>query len=198
MVKDPDPATPEQRNYIRGYVRAFERALFAPNFTDPVDGYRKYLDVDSFIDHYLVQELTRNQDVFWSSTFFTKERGDDLFRFGPVWDFDRSMGTLQGSVLAEPEGFRARGRGPWSRQIFKDPTFVQQVAQRWQELRDDFLTIPGMLLTKGAELRPAIRSDLVKWNYPSTDDLHETDTPEFLAQWLTQRIAWLDTQYPAP
>jgi hypothetical protein len=195
VVKDPDPMTPEQRSYISSYVQAFENALFSTDFADPVAGYRRYLDVDSFVDHYLVQELTRNQDVFWSSTFFTKERGEDHFRFGPVWDFDRSMGTLLGSVPAEPEGFRARGRGAWSRQIFEDPTFVEAVSERWQELRGDFLTIPDQLLTLGAELRPSIRGDLARWQYPSTDDLHETDTPGFLASWLTQRIAWLDTQY---
>ena len=200
VIKDPDPATPEQKNYIRGFVNSFEAALFGPNFTDPVNGYRKYLDVESFIDHYLVQELTRNQDVYAASTFFTKERGDDLLRSGPVWDFDRSMGTTaqMAGVDMGPEGFRARVRGTWPPRLFQDPAFVEQVAERWWELRDDFLTIPGMLLTKGAELRPAIRSDLAKWNYPSTDDLQESDTPEFLASWLTQRIAWLDTQYPNP
>lgn len=198
VVKDPDPTTPEQWAYITTYVQAFENALFSANFADPVNGYRRYLDVDSFIDHYLVQELTKNQDVFWSSTFFTKERGDDLLRFGPVWDFDRSMGSLKGVVDLGPEGFRARGRGPWSSRIFQDPTFVAQVAQRWQELRPVFATIPDQLLAKGAELRPAIDNDLPVWNYPVNPGLDTTDTPEFLADWLVDRMAWLDTQYPPP
>ena len=153
MIKDPE-TTPQQWAYITNYVQAFETALFSPNFTDPVNGYRRYLDVDSFIDHYLVQEITKNQDVFWSSTFFTKERGDDLLRFGPVWDFDRSMGSLKGVVDLGPEGFRARGRGPWSSRIFQDPTFVAQVAERWQELRPTFATLPDLIMAKGAELRP--------------------------------------------
>ena len=200
VIKDPDPATPEQRNYIKAFIRDFEVALFGPNFADPVNGYRKYLDVDSFVDHYLVQELTKNQDVFASSTFFTKERGDDLLRSGPVWDFDRSMGTSGAApgVDMGPEGFRARVRGIWPPRLFQDPTFVDAVAERWQELRSDFLTIPGLLLTKGAELGPAIQNDLALWDFPETPGLQPTDTPEFLSSWLTQRIAWLDSQYPDP
>ena len=200
VIKDPDPATPEQRNYIRGFIADFESALFGPNFADPVNGYRKYLDVDSFVDHYLVQELTRNQDVFAASTFFTKERGDDLLRSGPVWDFDRSMGTAGGQpgVDQGPEGFRARIRGTWPPRLFRDPALVQQVAQRWQELRGDFATLPALLLAEGAELRPAIENDLVRWHYPTNPGLQEEDTPEYLADWLTQRIAWLDSQYPDP
>jgi hypothetical protein len=195
VVKDPDPTTPQQWAYITSYVQAFENALFAPDFADPVNGYRRYLDVDAFIDHYLVQELAKNQDVFWSSTFFTKERGQDLLRFGPIWDLDNSMGSLRGAADLGPEGFRARGAGPWSARIFKDPTFVAQVAQRWQELRPRFATIPAQLLAKGAELRPAIDNDLPVW-HPVDPGLRSTDTPEFLADWLVQRMAWLDTQYP--
>jgi hypothetical protein len=197
VIKDPE-TTPQQWAYITNYVQAFETALFSPNFTDPVNGYRRYLDVDSFIDHYLVQEITKNQDVFWSSTFFTKERGDDLLRFGPVWDFDRSMGSLKGVVDLGPEGFRARGRGPWSNRIFQDPTFVAQVAERWQELRPAFATLPDLIMAKGAELSSAIQSDLPVWHYPGTPALDTTDTPEFLADWMLARMAWLDTQYPPP
>jgi hypothetical protein len=195
VVKDPDPATPQQWAYITSHVQAFENALFAPNFADPVNGYRRYLDVDAFIDHYLVQELTKNQDAFWSSTFFTKERGEDRLRFGPVWDFDNSMGSLRGSADLGPEGFRARGAGPWSARIFQDPSFVAQVAQRWQELRPLFATIPDQLLAKGAELRPAIDNDLPVW-HPADQGVRPTDTPQFLAEWLVDRMAWLDAQYP--
>ena len=200
VIKDPDPATPEQKNYIRNFINSFEAALFGPNFTDPVNGYRKYLDVDSFVDHYLVQELTRNQDVFAASTFFTKERGDDLLRSGPVWDFDRSMGTTgaMAGVDMSPEGFRARVRGVWPPRLFQDPALVEAVAERWHELRDQFAEIPTALLLKGAELAPAIQNDLARWHFPVNPGLQEEDTPEFLATWLTQRMAWLDSQYPDP
>lgn len=194
VVKDPDPMTTQQRNYIRNYVQAFEDSLFASNFADPVNGYRKYLDTPSFVDHYLVQELTRNQDVFFSSTFFTKERGEDRFKFGPIWDFDNSMGSIRG-VDSPPEGWWARERGPWPRRIFHDPAFVQEVNDRWDELKPAFEQIGPELEAIGATLVDAKVSDSVRWGFVP----HETDTPEFLSDWLATRIAWIDSQvHPTP
>jgi len=69
VVKEPDPAAPEQRSYIRSFVNSFEDLLFSPGFADPVTGYASVLDVDAFVDHWMLQEVTRNGDSFWSSTF---------------------------------------------------------------------------------------------------------------------------------
>lgn len=194
VVKDPDPMTAQQRNYIRSYVQQFENTLFGENMADPVDGYRKYLDLHSFIDYYLVQELTRNQDVYWSSTYFTKERGEDQFRFGPIWDFDRSMGTEKGVVPQPPDGWHARTKGAWTRQIFRDDTMLPELADRWNELKPSFDAIVPQIVPLGQSLRPAIESDATRWGY----SMLESDSPEFLRQWLTERIAWMDSQFNSP
>lgn len=189
VVKDPD-MTSEQRTYIHDRVQAFEDALLGPSFTDPTIGYRAYLDVDSFIDHYLVQELTRNQDVFHASTYFTKDRDDDLFRFGPIWDFDRSIGT-DGGVPRPAEGWWARTIGPWAPRLFEDPAFVDQVEARWQELAPAFSAIVDSIPARAAALEPAVRNDAARWSY--TTSAHNQTT--YIVDWLRTRIAWLDQQY---
>jgi hypothetical protein len=194
VVKDPDPMTAEQRSYIRNHVQAFENSLFAPNFTDPVNGYRRYLDIDAFADHYLVQELAKNQDTFYSSTYFTKQRGDDRLRFGPMWDFDRSMGTTRTVEDLGPEGWRARTRGAWSTRLFQDPLFVDRVEQRWEQFLPSFATLPDRIESLGAELRPAIANDEARWDY----SLAGTDTPEYLGDWLRTRITWIDQEFDTP
>jgi hypothetical protein len=194
VVKDPDPATPEQFDYIRSYVQAFESSLYAPDFANPVTGYRRFLDTSSFIDHYLVQELTRNQDHFFSSTFFTKERGDDLLRFGPVWDFDMSTGSTRGYGPLPPEGWWARTRGAWNIRIFHDPAFVAQVEQRWDQLEPQFRAVADGLVPLGTALRPSIDNDAARWGY----SLDTTDTAQFLRDWLVARIDWMDAQFAAP
>jgi spore coat protein CotH len=61
---------------------------------DLEDGYKTVIDVPSFVDFMLVNELS-NSDVYQSSTFFHKDR-DGKLRAGPVWDFNLSLGsTLQ-------------------------------------------------------------------------------------------------------
>lgn len=191
VIKDPDPATAEQFRYIRSYVQAFEDSLFASNYQDPVDGYRRFLDTSSFADHYLVEELTRSQDHFFSSTYFTKERGDPLLRFGPVWDFDISIGSTAGTAPMPPEGWWARTRRSWNYRLFSDPALGAQVQQRWAQLEPQFRAVAEDLVPLGHELRPAIDNDAARWDYT----LGANDQPEFLRDWLTTRIDWIDAQF---
>lgn len=84
---DEDDITPEQTQYISAYFDAFHRAVYADNFTDPVEGYRKYLDLDSFLRYFICGELNGNTDTYFS-TYIYKHRGDDLLYTGPIWDID--------------------------------------------------------------------------------------------------------------
>ncbi len=56
----PDALTVQQRDYITTYVNDFEAALASEGFTDPVDGYAPYIDLDSFVDFFLLNELANN------------------------------------------------------------------------------------------------------------------------------------------
>lgn len=84
---DDDKITKEQSDYIEDYFNKMEAAVFSQMFDDPENGYRKYLDLDSFLRHFLVGELSGNTDTYWS-VYMAKERGSDRFITGPVWDFD--------------------------------------------------------------------------------------------------------------
>ncbi len=190
VVKDPEPMVDQQLSYIRGRISEFETALFGAGFADPLTGFRPYVHMESFIDHYLVQEVTRNEDAFWSSTYLTKDRGEDGFRFGPVWDFDRSLGSNH-NIETSPQGWWARTRGPWMPRALEDPTFVGQMVQRWDELKPVFTSIANGLVPTGDALRPAVDNDAARWRYL----LHRTDQPTFVRDWLLARIAWMDDQF---
>ncbi|MCH5328255.1 MAG: CotH kinase family protein [Coprobacter sp.] len=84
---DDDAITKEQSTYITDFFNQFEAAVFASNYTDLEQGYRKYLDLDSFLRYFILCELDGNIDAFWSM-FMWKERGEDLFHVGPIWDID--------------------------------------------------------------------------------------------------------------
>jgi len=190
VIKDPEPATQAQHNYVHGYVQAFEHALYSPQFTDPETGYRRYLDVDSLVDWYLVQELTRSQDAFFSSTFLHKPRGERL-RFGPLWDFDLSLGSEQGVAEGPAEGWRVRRPDIfWLPRLFSDPAFAQQVADRWRELEPAFSELPARLEAQGAALAEAVANDRVPWDRLPADG----DDPAWIGDWLATRIAWIDSQ----
>lgn len=88
-IKHPDEEdiTHEQRTFINNYFNQMEAAVFASDYTDPDKGYRKYLDLDSFLKNFIVGEFGGNTDTYWS-VYMYKDDADGKLYTGPVWDYD--------------------------------------------------------------------------------------------------------------
>ncbi|MBE6282314.1 MAG: hypothetical protein E7095_09705 [Bacteroides sp.] len=84
---DEDDIVKQQREYITDYFNKMESAVFANNYADELEGYRKYLNLESFLRYFMVEELCGNPDTFWS-VHMTKDRNSEQFVVGPAWDFD--------------------------------------------------------------------------------------------------------------
>jgi hypothetical protein len=193
-VKDPDPPNAEQLAYLSQYVSEFESRLNSSAFTDPVAGYRPYLDVPAFIDHYWVQETVKNQDAFAYSTNIFKKRDGNLV-FGPLWDFDNTMGNSRSlPVVHDPQGWESRTRMTWTKRLFLDPVLVAQADARWAELEPAFREVAHRVVAEGAGLQQAIADDAARWSYSPID----SDSPGFVSDWLLQRIDWIDAQVATP
>lgn len=146
------PGRARQENYARNYFDAFYNALLGPNWTDPVTGYRAYIDVPSWIDHHILNVLTLNADSLRLSGYFFKDR-ESKVEMGPLWDFDRSMGTSGDWRPYNPLSWMATNplgggdygtdyfnpgnvyHNPWYSQLFYDPDFWQAWIDRWHDLR---------------------------------------------------------------
>ena len=87
---DEDDITDQQKKFINDYFNKFEAAALASNFTDPNNGYRKYLDLDSFLRNFIVGEFCANTDAFWS-VYMYKDASDGKLHTGPTWDNDLSF-----------------------------------------------------------------------------------------------------------
>ena len=84
---DEDDITSEQWAFIEGFFNKMEAAVFASNFTDENEGYRKYLDLDSFLRNFIVGEFGGNTDTYWS-VYMYKDAADGKLYTGPTWDYD--------------------------------------------------------------------------------------------------------------
>ena len=84
---DEDEITQEQRKFINDYFNQMEAAVFASDYTDPAEGYRKHLDLDSFLKNFIVGEFGGNTDTYWS-VYMYKDAADGKLYTGPVWDYD--------------------------------------------------------------------------------------------------------------
>lgn len=198
-VKSPKDINPTQLNYIRTYIQDTENAIFASNFADPENGYAKYINVNSFINWYLVQELVKNQDARnYSSIFYHKDR-DGKLGMGPLWDFDLAIGNVNYSEAIGPRGWWVRN-GAWFNRLFQDPAFKQKVRNRWNEIKPKQITEALKNIDKrAAYLELSQRQNFKKWDilnelvWPNPQILGTYDAEvNQIKAWLTTRIEWLD------
>lgn len=145
-----DKITTPQKIYLQSFVDSFEQAMYSDQFTDPVNGWRKYADELSMIDFMLVQEMSKNVDAYRLSTFLykTADNEDNKIHFGPVWDFDIAWFNADYCDAFKPEGWAYNnnyicwdGRSPfWWEKVMTDPLFLQNLKCRWESLRQTILS----------------------------------------------------------
>jgi hypothetical protein len=138
-----------QNQYLTNYLNALAASLHASDWTNPVTGYARYLDVDAAIDHHLINVLALNVDAFRLSSYMHKPRGGKLV-LGPQWDFDRALGASRGDDRAfNPRSWRGIDydfstdffnpsgyyNNAWYHRLFHDPDFWQRYIDRYQQLR---------------------------------------------------------------
>jgi spore coat protein CotH len=198
-----DSITLKQKMWITDYMNKFEQALFSDYFDDEESGYRKYIDVDSFIDYIIINELFKNAEAFRHSTFLYKER-DGKLKAGPVWDFNLSSGNTVElvSIDNEPVDF-IHASGNWKTRFFKDEYFVTKYKDRWKQLRKNVLSDENILSIiesnkeslSEAQVRNFNRWDILgKYIWPNPEPYSETYEEEIkkLENWLLTRAEWID------
>jgi len=87
---EPDDLTTTQKAYLKSFVDTFESILYSADFEDHSTGYRAFLDVNFFVDYFIVGEISRNVDAYKKSRFYYKDKNSNngLIHSGPPWDFD--------------------------------------------------------------------------------------------------------------
>ena len=184
---------------IQEDVQAAEDALYSAGYADPDTGYRHYLDVDSFIDWYLVNEITKNNDaVFFASVFMYYDPVKEKYCMGPVWDFDISLGNIDYNGSDNPVNFWIKN-SPWIARLFEDPWFVSQVKARWNQKKAEFNSIPQFIDQRASYLAIAQTFNFRKWTIldkivwpnPQINGSYYGEIA-YMKSWLTTRLNWLD------
>ncbi|MFI7079543.1 CotH kinase family protein [Micromonospora sp. NPDC049903] len=208
-VADPSPLQPEQRDWLRNHLQEFHNVLRAPNFADPVSGYRAYIDVNSFIDQLILNELSREMDSYVRSAYFYKDRDTKIFA-GPLWDYDLSFsvgGFFANDQTAgwQHQQVRQPVANDWFTQLLRDPAFVNEVRQRWQTLRRGLLSdasLQARINTLSAPLANGAQRNFQRWPNLTTRMVSFFVTPtaptwqgqvQVMRDWMLRRAAWLDS-----
>ena len=203
-----------QKNYIKNYFYEFESSLASNNFKDPINGFRKYIDEDSFIDFFILNELSNNVDGYRLSTYLQKDRNEKLV-IGPIWDFNLSFGNADycGGERYDVWCFKFNERclGDywnvpfWWNRLLEDEKFVDKLKGRWNQLRLNILSDNNILTLIEEQYSflnnetDIINRNFNKWkifgiyiwpnSFIGNNYYEEID---FLKDWIKERTKWLD------
>jgi hypothetical protein len=177
------PQRAPQANYIRDYFNSFYAALTGANPGNPSTGYPAYIDEESWIDHHLLNVITLNVDALRLSAYFFKRR-DSKIEMGPIWDFDRAMGTTGGGDIRafNPRNWRGQDwdqgtdffnsnpsifSNPWYGELFQQLDFWQRYIDRYQELRETWFSqehVEGIIDGLAGQLGEAQPREASRWS----------------------------------
>lgn len=180
--------------FISNYVRSAESALFGSNFTDATEGWQRYLDMDSFVDWYLINEIAKNLDGDFSAECYMNMKRDGKLRMGPLWKMERSFGYGDSST----SGFVIKNV-KWYNRLFQDPAFVAKVKERFTYFYNHKNDILKEIDADVSYLRNAIPENNNKWEVfsgSSADDVRKKYQKEVasMKSWIEKRMDWLNDE----
>ena len=213
-VKSPEWCGDAAMRYISEYYQAFEDAVYAVDENGNYTGvnaegkhYYDYVDRDSLVKIFLMQELALNPDGFVSSLYFYKD-ADDIMYAGPIWDQDMTLGT------------------GWTKQISPETTDYHYLAQALIQIPDfraavlrcytktfaplakDLIAENGMVDEYSAFLAKSAEMNFVLWPYIRVGEPDNaghiwqnatyTSVLADMRSWLIRRIAYLDSTFAEP
>lgn len=194
MFKEPDEDVlqPQQFAYMQNYIDSLERELTMDNFVEK-GSYLSMIDISSFIDFWFVYELTYNYEPNAPrSCFFHKDRLGPL-KAGPVWDFDGWGTYTKQSTFCIKDAL-------WYGQLFKDPSFVKKVKERWALLKPSLEEVADVISETGDYIAESSYLNEEMWNRNNYESWSGDETLLFMDAVLKMkesylyRLNWLDNQ----
>ena len=209
----PSDIVPEQEEYIQNYISEFEDIMLSEDYGNELTGYPSMMNVESFVDFILLQELAKNVDAYRLSTYIYKDKEsiDDRLTAGPVWDFNHGFGNCDYGDAWEPENwlveYNPEGGDQmsfWWELLWQDESFRIKVSERYSELRSNIFSeqhIFEIIDDAVIYLGDAVNRNFSKWpilgNY-IWPNYHVYDTYDeeifYLKSWITQRLDWMDSE----
>jgi hypothetical protein len=220
VVKSPEYASPRQMAYISGFFQAFENAIFAGSGIDAGSGkrYDEYVDMESLVLKYLLEEVVKNYDGNTSSMFFYKpaDSAGTVAFAGPAWDYDSAFGSYaqeHNKKVLDGSGFwinSANGKYWWPA-LYRHPEFSSAAAEYYRARFKPALQIllgispggPGMrsIAEYRAEIEASAAMNFTRWPMVYSASLVANtgftydDNIAYLTRFIKDRYEFLNGQW---
>lgn len=211
VVKSPLYCSDEQIDYIKDYFDKAETAMLAKDGIHPQTGlaYDAYIDVDSFVKKYLVEEVTKNYDGGISSTYFYKDSDlvDGRIKAAPMWDCDMSMGSYldwMAYFCEDPTGLTKLAlhneSSFWYETLYEKEEVYDKICTYYAEKVVPYLDV--LLEEKIDEYKTYLECSAamnnIRWRVDLDNNQYYTDRDsafEYLKQYMTKRKEFLDNTW---
>ena len=204
-----DKIMPEQKDYIKSYVDSFEMVMVNPETELGGKSYLDFIDLESFVDHFLLVEFAMDIDAYRFSTYMHKDKDSNggKLKCGPLWDFNLSFGNANFCDGANPNGYMYNrhcdlGNPFWWGRLMNQEVFRDHAKCRWQELRKGVLHQDSLfqyIEEQVSLLEPSLDRNYEKWPVlnewvwpnPEVHGSYEGEI-DFLKDFITDRLFWMD------
>lgn len=196
----PTSPSSEAMAYIKNYVATAENALFSSDFTNASIGWQKYMDIDSFVDWYLINEIAKNKDgALVANCVMNLKKGGKL-KMGPLWGFEEAFDN-HSQIGAT--GFVVKN-ATWFARLFQDPAFVAKVKERFNYFYSHQQDIISEINSNAAYLKYAVRENDNRWHTFAGYISSSKDTWTVygamvtnMKTWLATRLTWMKKEFDA-
>lgn len=173
-LKSPKHATENQVNYIADYMQEFQDAAEERDGINRETGkhYSEYIDMDSFVYKYLIEEISRNYDGGVTSSFFYKKsdaEGGKLYA-GPVWDYDVAFGNCDlDEIVGNPAGISKLDDHIHDTALFADlyeqEDFYGKVVSVYEQKMIPYLNrlLESEIDRLAGQIKMAVKMDGIRW-----------------------------------
>lgn len=199
--------TEKQKEYIKNDISEFEQVLYGENFSDKRIGYQAYIDMDNWVDYFIINEFAMNYDAGNLSTYVYKELGGKLQL--AVWDFNNGFDNYQWFRTETDVLYTVKNL--WFERLWQDKTFREQVCERYRQLRKTTLSdeyIYDKIASYQEELGDAVDRNFKVWGYSFEDNLlvgknkagtsrdigSYEEAMKQLTDTISERLAYLDKE----
>jgi len=197
-----DRISDAQKAYIQNYIHEFEIALLNDDFNSANRTYTDYIDLESFVDYFIINELTKNVDGYRLSTYMHKDKGGKL-KMGPIWDLNIAY-NIGGRVPEDDWIINYNTYEPndlwlvhfWWKRLMEDPQFKAALKSRWTSLRATVLSNEKILGLVDEKSNYLIENGAIERNYsrwPITSFDYSSRIVD-LKNFLSNRLNWMDSE----
>lgn len=203
VLKDPDDISYDSKEYlyISEFMKSVDALLYSDMYSSASAGYRTVMDVDSFVDWYLINEISKNNDAVFLTSCYMNHTSDGLLYMGPVWDFDIAFGNVNYNDNDKADGLWVAD-ATWYQRLLTDPYFVEKVKTRFMFYYDKKDELMKFIDDYAAYLKPYIDRNEERWH--TMDQLLWANNEVFdtyeeyvasLKKWLGDRMDWMKMNY---